>query len=279
MNKEYIQNEFYKLKSMIDNDKEHFNKLNKKMDSSLCRYADIRPYEHNTVKLKNGNPVNASWIDLPYPHAFIATQGPMNSTIDDFFDMCIENDVELIVMLCREIEKNSEKCAKYWEVKKSKHDGCDISLIKEEKSVSNFIERTIEVRYNGKIKEITQIQYLGWPDHGVPEMEESYDNFIKMFTSIEDFEKKYDKNQKNNKPIPVLVHCSAGIGRTGVFVTLYSLYKEINAQISSCKKEIHFNVFNLLRKIKEMRMYSVENFSQYEYIYKFIENLLDKKNN
>jgi protein-tyrosine phosphatase len=95
-----------------------------------------------------------------------------------------------------------------------------------------------------------------------------------------------DENNNNIKQIgkqqinPVVIHCSAGVGRSGVFLTLYFLYKEIMDCIMDNSKDlIEFNIFNLVRKLKEMRMYSVENINQYNFLYYFISELLNEKNN
>ena len=90
-------------------------------------------------------------------------------------------------------------------------------------------------------------------------------------------EKKVIIKKKINNPI--LIHCSAGIGRTGVFLTLYAICNEIKKQINSQNSvDLIFNVFNFVRKLKEMRMFSVENINQYNFIYKFLEQYLIERN-
>ena len=77
---------------------------------------------------------------------------------------------------------------------------------------------------------------------------------------------------------PIVVHCSAGVGRTGTFISMYYLEKEIMRQIKDEVSEIKFSIFNLVRKLKEMRLYLVQTESQYRFIYEFVKYLLNKNN-
>ena len=268
INKKYIKSEFDKLKLFIDNDQMHRNMLNSDMNPLSCRYEDIKPYSYNTIKLNNSKYVNASWINIPEEKSFIASQGPMQSTIEDFWDMCLEHNVGLIIMLCQEYEGGKEKCANYWNGNKTQNN-MGYNKIKENNISQDLILREIMVQKNGYKNTFCQLQFEGWPDHGVPEIDKSYIPFVKIFDYV-------DKYRQKNKTI--LVHCSAGIGRTGVFLSVYNLYKEISEQIEKGQNEIIFNIFNLVRILKEMRMYSVENVDQYRFIYDFVEKILNVKN-
>ena len=219
--------------------------------------------------------INASWIHIPYPNYFIATQGPLETTAEDFSEMCKVYDVQLIIMLCDVEEDGREKCVKYWDIKGLKN----FEMGKrEETSYMNkdrdILLRKLKIR-NLKEKEnvgknIEQIQFIGWDDHeGL-----SYEYFNKIIYII-NFLDSY-KSKANN---PIVVHCSAGVGRSGTFICLYLLYHEILEKIQDKEiKEIKFSILNLVRKIKEMRMYSVENEIQYNALYLFANYLLAKYN-
>ena len=105
----FIQNEFQNLLTYIDNDPEHQKYLNKGVDK-LDRYSDIKPYEHNRIKIKNNeNYINASPINILSQKYFIATQGPKNETIEDFWRMIDEYNCNVIIMLCNLIEDGRPK--------------------------------------------------------------------------------------------------------------------------------------------------------------------------
>ena len=120
---------------------------------------------------------------------------------------------------------------------------------------------------NGVEKNIVQIHLTCWPDHSIPD--EAYNKIIDIINLVDKFK----------QGSPVIVHCSAGIGRTGTFIGIYNLYHEIKEQINNVKiKEIKFSIMNLVRKLKEMRLYLVESESQYTFLYQFI-NIFLKLNN
>ena len=232
------------------------------------RYKDIRTYSYNNVQIEQGHEyINASWIHLPFYRKFIATQGPIPKTIEDFWIMCNKYNVNTIVMLCNFKEKNVEKCANYFTskkifgVKNMKPHNIDNGIILREFQLLNIYENT-------KINNMTQIHLTCWEDHSA--LNSNYfDKIIRIIKNIDEI--------SNDKT--VVIHCSAGVGRTGTFISLYNLYHEIMKQINDKEKEIiKFSVFNLVRKIKELRMYMVENQNQYILLYKFVNYLLVNNN-
>ena len=180
--------------------------------------------------------------------------------------MCFQYDVNVIVMLCNEIESGRNKCSSYWNIVNP----VQFKTYTEEKEKNNeFIIRKIEVTNlkNNQCRTFAHIQFKDWPDHDTPNIVNAYHNFEIFFKFVE------DKKGKG----PVVIHCSAGIGRTGVFATVQILYKEIMNKINN-GQDIEFNIFNTVRKIKECRYYSVDNINQYKFIYQLIEELLKEKN-
>ena len=209
---------------------------------------------------------------MPHPFYFIATQGPLEKTIEDFLSMCIEYDVQFIVMLCNVEEEGREKCAKYWDRKFTNYEvikRIESTILKE-----GIILRRLKIKKekDNLEKNIDQIQFTCWDDHkGL-----NYEYFEKIREIINEVD-MYKQHQPNS---PIVVHCSAGVGRTGTFICLYMIYKEVLEQIlDKNKTEIKFSIMNLVRKIKEMRLYSVENEYQYTMLYMFANYLLLKYNN
>jgi protein-tyrosine phosphatase len=237
----------------------------------LDRYSDIKPYKHNTLKISNKSQyINASPINIQgKQNYFISTQGPKPETIEDFWTMVYDYNSNIVVMLCKLLEGGRKKCENYWEAKMKSFE----IVIEKEETFDMYVVRTLKLKNLEKKDEriVYQFHFTGWPDHGVPDISNG-----KVFEIFCEINKKVDELNKGKDPI--IVHCSAGVGRTGTFVSMYLLEKEIMKQINDKCEFIKFNIFNLVRKIKEMRMYMVQAPPQYEFIYSFVKYLLDTKN-
>ena len=235
----------------------------------LNRYKDILPYKYNSIKIStNSQYINASPINIgDKKNLFIATQGPIPQTIEDFWTIIWELNSKVIVMLCNLFENNKKKCENYWETEMKQF------KVKVKKEIKNDIYYIREIQLinllNKEERNITQIHYMNWPDHGVPD-----NNKLKIFSEINELVDKFNSNN-----MPIIVHCSAGVGRTGTFIAMYLLEKEILKQIEDKCPIIRIIVFNIVRKLKEMRMYMVQTLEQYKLIYSFVEYLLEDKKN
>ena len=184
-------------------------------------------------------------------------------------------------MLCKLEENGKEKCVEYWEPDKKNIFDSTVNIynfkvnytteqINEDITIRNchVLDKTTNAE-----KEIKQIHYGGWPDHEIPkDIQAVYGNILFMFNIV-------DNIIKQTPNCPICVHCSAGVGRTGTFIALYNIYRDILHQLEDKKsKRISFSLMNLVRKLKEMRLYLVENEKQYKMIYQFISKLLKYRN-
>ena len=265
-----ITNEFNFFEQNIDFDEDHEKHLNRG-EIEKDRYSNIKPYNHNIVNISTGSKyINASPINILKNKYFISTQGPKKETIEDFWTMVWKNECNVIIMLCNEIEGGVEKCANYWDAYKNMNNFYIISgnIIKKNEYMIREIFLFNNSFKDGKI--IHQIHFTGWPDHGVPEFKDGkiFDVFIGIIELIDKW-KGFG---------PTVVHCSAGVGRTGTFISMYLLEKEIKMQIEKKVDTIKFSIFNLVRKLKEMRILLVQTESQYRFDYEFVKHLLKKYN-
>lgn len=257
-------------------------------NEAFNRYSNIIPYDNNCIKLTdkrlgNREYINASWILGPYdiPKCYIATQGPIQSTLVDFWRLVVEKQVPVIVCLTPEIENRIEKCARYWpigdEIKILNEDNATegggrirlkISNIKTERkdNESNCIVRTILVQFyqqeNNELieeKRVTQLHFLGWPDHGVPNDTRHVIGLIKLTRLF----------QEDSKP--VLVHCSAGCGRTGTFCVIDSAEYLLKSNPTLTMDP----VFLLTDTFRKQRTTMVQAQAQYNFCYKALKDFMD----
>ena len=264
--KENCIKEYKYLMRIIDMNDIYQNRLDN--ENKYCRYSEIRTYKDNKVDIKSDNGyINASWIHIPTHRSFIATQGPLETTVEDFWIMCFTYNVKVILMLCKLDEDYKEKCANYWDTNLNNftiEKCCETIQLKDGLKMRQF---KLINKDSGMFKDIIQIHLTCWPDSSIPD--NAYEKIIEIINLI-------DKLKDDS---PVVVHCSAGIGRTGTFISLYNLYHEINEQIKNIRtKEIKFSIMNLVRKLKEMRLYLVECENQYKFLYEFINKFLKQNN-
>ncbi|CAH2284721.1 tyrosine- phosphatase non-receptor type 2 isoform X2 [Pelobates cultripes] len=194
------------------------NKIAKNPENkSRNRYRDVNPYDHSRVKLQNveNDYINASLVVVEEAQRnYILTQGPLPNTCCHFWLMVWQQKSRAIVMLNRIIEKDAVKCAQYWptpeeEVLLFKETGLYVKLLSEDIK-SYYTVRVLQLQNinTSEVREIYHFHYTTWPDFGVPESPASFLNFLF---------KVRDSGSLGPAYGPCVVHCSAGIGRSGTF--------------------------------------------------------------
>ncbi|POI35443.1 hypothetical protein CIB84_000806 [Bambusicola thoracicus] len=181
------------------------------------RYRDVSPFDHSRIKLNQGDNdyINASLIKMEEAQrSYILTQGPLPNTCGHFWEMVWEQKSRGVVMLNRVMEKGSIKCAQYWPRKEEKEmffedTNLKLTLVSEDiKSYYTVRQLELENLTMQETREILHFHYTTWPDFGVPESPASFLNFLF---------KVRESGSLNPEYGPVVVHCSAGIGRSGTF--------------------------------------------------------------
>ncbi|XP_058847507.1 receptor-type tyrosine-protein phosphatase kappa-like isoform X2 [Acipenser ruthenus] len=221
------------------------------------RYINITPYDQSRVVLQatsnkeDSDYINASYLDgYKKTNCYIATQGPLASTVDEFWRMIWQEKSEVIVMLTNLIEQEKAKCVKYWPEQSQQYSDFTVTLSSVKRTLEVVI-RTFRVKKEDSSMErtVTQFHYISWPDHGVP----------KKLTGLRSLLKRVNECNIPGSG-PIVVHCSAGIGRTGTFIALDCLLKR-------AEEEGKVDVMQCVKKLREKRVNMVQTVEQYIFLY------------
>ncbi|XP_038141886.1 receptor-type tyrosine-protein phosphatase mu-like isoform X10 [Cyprinodon tularosa] len=221
------------------------------------RYGNIIAYDHSRVRLQPqdgdgaSDYINANYVDGYHrPNHYIATQGPMQETVYDFWRMVWQENTAAIVMVTNLVEVGRVKCCKYWPDDTEIYGDMKVTLI-ETQLLSEYVIRTFAVEKRGvaEIREIRQFHFTGWPDHGVPLHATGLLGFIRCV-----------KAKTPPTAGPTVVHCSAGAGRTGCFIV-------IDIMLDMADREGVVDIYNCVRELRARRVNMVQTEEQYVFIH------------
>ncbi|GAB6032284.1 hypothetical protein CHUAL_010924 [Chamberlinius hualienensis] len=229
----------------------------------------IVPFDYNRVVLASipGQPdsdyVNASFIDsILKPNAYIASQGPNEKTIGDFWRMVWQQNIYCIIMLTKSFDFIKVMCNQYWPAQVNypeTYGNCTVVVTSEE-YLANFVIRNLKISQEGDDsgeRSVIHFHYTEWPCHSVPFASGllEFRRRVRMYTN------------KIGSEDPILVHCSDGGGRTGVFLA-------IDANLQLVEEDNVFDVFGYVKKLRSSRRGLVESLEQYRFIYEALEECI-----
>uniref|UniRef100_A0A8D3E4T6 protein-tyrosine-phosphatase n=1 Tax=Scophthalmus maximus TaxID=52904 RepID=A0A8D3E4T6_SCOMX len=224
------------------------------------RYGNIIAYDHTRVRLQllEGDPhsdyINANYIDGYHrPRHYIATQGPMQETVRDFWRMVWQENSASIVMVTNLVEVGRVKCVRYWPDEMEVYGDIKVTLIETE-PLAEYVIRTFTVQKKGhhEIRELRQFHFTSWPDHGVPCYATGLLGFIRQVKFL-------------NPPDagPIVAHCryeSRGAGRTGCFIA-------VDIMLDMAENEGVVDIFNCIRELRSQRVNMVQTEEQYVFVH------------
>uniref|UniRef100_A0A3P9JFQ5 protein-tyrosine-phosphatase n=1 Tax=Oryzias latipes TaxID=8090 RepID=A0A3P9JFQ5_ORYLA len=234
------------------------------------RYKDILPYDQCRVVLSllttesKSDYINASFIrgatgDCKY----VACQGPLGPTLIDFWRMIWQLDIKVIVMACREIEMGKKKCECYWA--SVQHPAAfgpfTISSQGETHMNPDVVVRALTVSFQQETRSVVQYQFVSWPDHDIPY---ETDGVLDLLRKVRGTQRPHSS--------PLLVHCSAGCGRTGVICALDYIYD----LLVSKKITADFSIMKAVLALRTQRPSAVQTKDQYQFIFTAVISMFEQ---
>ncbi|XP_060788384.1 tyrosine-protein phosphatase non-receptor type 18 isoform X2 [Neoarius graeffei] len=241
-----------------------------KENTKKNRYKDILPYDQTRVVLSPTTPeyscdyINANFIKGGTgSRTYIATQGPLSNTVVDFWRMIWQYDIKVIIMACKEIELGKKKCEVYWSPLNdvSTFGPFTVSTVQESPTNEEVIVRTLAVKHCDETRTVSHFQYTAWPDHGIPDVA---DGILGMMESVH--------VRQGSHPGPLLIHCSAGCGRTGVICAI----DIVNDLLHKKKIGEDFSIMDIVFELRRQRPSAVQTKEQYEFVFHTVAQMFEK---
>ncbi|KAL5251009.1 hypothetical protein ACHWQZ_G016668 [Mnemiopsis leidyi] len=223
------------------------------------RFVDILPYDETRVKLRTSpdhpsDYVNACFVtNMSNQLEFIAAQGPKEETMGDFWQMIWENKSLSIVMVTNLVERGRKKCAQYWSDEGTMQYGGVRVTVDGILTFPDYCIRTLIVERGNERRCVYHFHYLIWPDHGAPPTTSLIDFCRRCFSEMVDG--------------PVLVHCSAGVGRTGTLIALH-------LQMRMLADEQKVDLFGIVCQLRRCRKLMVQTAVQYKFLYQAVREMI-----
>nr|XP_026695757.1 receptor-type tyrosine-protein phosphatase beta-like [Ciona intestinalis] len=234
------------------------------------RYTNILPYDATRVKLsaiddeQGTDYINANFIpgNNNRQREYIATQGPLPGTKEDFWRMVWEQNSRNIVMVTQTVERGKIKCDHYWPFDNEPITVADYTLqMTSESILPEWTIREFKITHGSDTRRIRQFHYTVWPDHGVPDTAETLVKFIRYVRRTIDREAKHSG--------PTVVHCSAGVGRTGTFIAMDRLLQHL-------PDNNYVDIFGIVHQMRIHRVFMVQTESQYILIHQMVQDILNR---
>ncbi|XP_046660338.1 tyrosine-protein phosphatase Lar isoform X5 [Homalodisca vitripennis] len=222
------------------------------------RYANVIAYDHSRVILQpiegilGSDYINANYCDGYRKHnAYVATQGPLQDTCGDFWRMCWELRSATIVMMTKLEERTRIKCDQYWPSRGTETYGLVTVTLSDVQELATYCIRSFHINKAGHTerREVKQLQFTAWPDHGVPDHPAPFLQFLRRVRGC---------NPQDAGPI--IVHCSAGVGRTGCFIVIDSMIERMHHEKS-------IDIYGHVTCLRAQRNYMVQTEDQYIFIH------------